>query len=89
MMVLVSEMELSLGNQLPEISQAMEAAGLGRSGAGQLQMLQASNAAREQAAKVLGLYARDNHQKTDPLAALIQQLGRTSPPIVARDPDHK
>ena len=47
------------------------------------------NAAREQAAKVLGLYARDNHQKTDPLAALIQQLGRTSPPIVARDPDHK
>ena len=43
------EMELSLGNQLPEISQAMEAAGLGRSGAGQLQMLQASNAAREQA----------------------------------------
>ena len=33
----------------PEISQAMEAAGLGRSGAGQLQMLQASNAAREQA----------------------------------------
>lgn len=43
------EMELSLGNQLPEISQAMEAAGLGRSGAGQLQLMQANNAAREQA----------------------------------------
>ena len=42
------EVELSLGNQLPEISQAMEAAGLGRSGAGQLQLMQANNAAREQ-----------------------------------------
>jgi hypothetical protein len=35
------EAQESLANRLPEISQAMEAAGLGRSGAGQLQMLQA------------------------------------------------
>ena len=42
------ETELSLGTQLPEIMQAMEAAGIGRSGAGQLQLMQANNAAREQ-----------------------------------------
>lgn len=43
------EAELTLANQLPEISQAMEAAGLGRSGAGQLQMLQAQQAIMSQA----------------------------------------
>ena len=42
------ETELSLGTQLPEIMQTMEAAGIGRSGAGQLQLMQANNAAREQ-----------------------------------------
>jgi hypothetical protein len=36
-----TEAEQTLANRLPEISQAMEAAGLGRSGAGQLQMLNA------------------------------------------------
>jgi len=35
------EAQETLANRLPEVSQAMEAAGLGRSGAGQLQMLNA------------------------------------------------
>ncbi len=39
-------------------------------------------ATREQAAKMLGMFERDNRQKTDPLAELIAQLGRSSLPIV-------
>lgn len=43
------EAELTLSNKLPEIQQAMEAAGLGRSGAAQQGMLQAQNEIMAQA----------------------------------------
>lgn len=46
------------------------------------------NTARDQAARMLGMYEKDNRQRTDPLAALIAQLGRTALPVVPEDPDH-
>lgn len=46
------------------------------------------NAARDQAAKMLGMYGADNRQKTDPLTALLLSLNGSSLPVVAQDPDH-
>ena len=49
------------------------------------------NAAREQAAKMLGMFERDNRQKIDPLSELLREVmgKRTSLPIVPEDPAHK
>lgn len=48
------------------------------------------NAAREQAAKMLGMFERDNRQRTDPLSELVREImgKRTSLPVVADDPAH-
>lgn len=49
------------------------------------------NAAREQAAKMLGMFEKDNRQKTDPLSELLREVmgKRTALPIVPEDPAHK
>jgi phage terminase small subunit len=46
------------------------------------------NTALERAAKILGMFCKDNEQKTDPLTELLKSLGRSTVPIVADDPDY-
>lgn len=46
------------------------------------------NAALERAAKLLGMFEKDNRQKADPLLALLDGMRRSSVPVVANpEPD--
>jgi len=46
------------------------------------------NAALERAAKLLGMFEKDNRQKADPLLALLDGMRRSAVPVVANpDPD--
>lgn len=45
------------------------------------------NTALEKLAKHLGLYEKDNTQKTNPLAELIRAVSGTSLPVVANVPE--
>lgn len=44
------------------------------------------NAALEKAAKILGLFEKDNRQKADPLLALLDGMRRSAVPVVATPP---
>lgn len=49
------------------------------------------NSAREQAARMLGMFEKDNRQRTDPLSDLVREImgKRTALPIVPIDPAHE
>lgn len=49
------------------------------------------NSARDQAARMLGMFEKDNRQRTDPLSDLVREImgKRTALPIVPIDPAHE